>query len=379
MASAVSLATKSATPATSSKTKTSQAPSSAYQNIINNVKTNTANLEKKHNNNQTVINANRMMNATINDIAKKYGFDYSRDYAARQAEAEAQAKRNAYNSTKRDNVSANKDTLGQIDAGIKEGNQALDNSFFQAYLAQRQAQTNNGLNAGIAAEQDLRLGMNQQQQMASLYRDANLARNRENERFTNEDLRISEALSLVEQERLAQEDRLYQDLRQRAYENLMSERGMGLQISNSEWGKLQDRIAREYKIGDYRFDGVTQSFNQRMQEAQFKLQQDRFAWEKQQAAAAAAARAAAARASAARSSARSTSSSRGSSSSSLASAFKQSQKKSSSSNLDRYYQNQDRILKPNPPYRDHAVIPGKRITPATDKSLSAWEKMRMMF
>lgn len=382
--------------ASASPTKLAKSP---LLNVTNRVKTNTNNLTNQYKKSENTINAKRMMNATIEDIAKKYGFDFSRDYAKTQAEAEAQAKRNAFNGSIRENDTIFDETMGRIDSGLREGNTAIDNSFFKSYLEQRQSQANRGINAGIVAEQDLRLGMNQQAEMASMFRDANLARNQEANRYNNEDIRLQEALALVEQERLAQEDRLFQELRAKAFEMLNQERSMGIQIDSNEWKKIQDRISREFNLGNMDMDRISseaeftgryggaktvaqlqREFQQRMEEAQLQLEKDKFSWQKQQAAAAAAARAAASRAAASRRRSSSSGGGGGSSSSSskLASAFKQAQKKSSKSSIDRYYENQDRILTPSKAHKP-VKLPGTRITPATDRSLSAWEKMRMMY
>jgi hypothetical protein len=263
-------------------------------------------------NSEAYQNAQRMQNATINDIAKKYGFDYSREYANRQAEAEAQAKRNAYNANIRQNDTLNKQNLTSIRNDVREGNTALDHNFMTDYLAQRQAQANRGMNAGITAEADLRLGMNQQAQMANIYRDAALARSKENDRYGNESLRLNEALALVEQERLAYEDRLYQDGLQRGFQNLNSERQYGLELDRNEWGKTQDLISRYFDLGEMDMNRIKseteysglyngnktaeqlmRDFNMDMERKKFAHQQAmdnaRLALQRQQAAAAAAA------------------------------------------------------------------------------------------
>lgn len=201
--------------------------------------------------NQNQINAQQMMNATVNDVAKKYGFDFSQDYANRQAEAIAQAKRNANTQMSRENQTMNQQTMKQIDMNLREGNQALDHSFFRNYLDQRQKQANTGMNAGIASEQDLRLGMNQQSAMSNLYRDASLARNQESQRFTNQSLALKDAASLIEQEKQAQAQQLFQELRKLGFDVLGQERNYGLGLDQYETSKAQQ--AWERKMAEQKF------------------------------------------------------------------------------------------------------------------------------
>lgn len=339
---------------------------------------------KDYQNSKEMKNANQMMNSTIDDIAKKYGFDYSRDYAKQQAEALAQAERNAYEHSQRLNKSQNQLNTQRIDNDVRSANQDIDNSFFQQYLQQQQEQVNGGLNAGIAADQDFRLGMSQQQAMADIYRDANMNRQEEQMRYGNEQLRLSEALDLVEQQRIAKENELYQQQRQQGFENLLQERSQGMQMSQNEWNKAQDKIAnmlniskmdaeRIIKEAEYsgRYDGVktaeqlAREFQQQMQEREMKLKQDQFAYQKQidaqklalqrQEIAAANARAAAARAAASRPSASSSSSPV----SNAVKSYNAAKSKAGSTFSDKYYA--DREAKYNNIYNSQPKVykPGK--------------------
>ena len=163
----------------------------------------------------------RTQSATIEDLANKYGFDYSREYAKRQAEAEAQALRNANADAQRRNATNKEENLKSIDNNLMDMADNLDRNYFQQYMQQAQNQVNNGLNAGIAADQDLRLAMSRQAEMGGAYRDANLGRMRENNRFTNEDLRLAEALGLIDQQALAREDSLFNDRLNQAFGQIM--------------------------------------------------------------------------------------------------------------------------------------------------------------
>lgn len=183
----------------------------AAVNAYNQYKAQAVNKRQAQNFAQVDPNQFKTQSATINDIAAKYGFDFSRDYANRQAEAEAQAKRNAVEDAKRKNQS-NKDlNMKQIDNNLMSQAEGLDRNYFQQYQQQAQAQVNGGINGGIAADQDLRMAMARQASMSDSYRDANLGRMQENQRFTNDDLRLAEELGLVNQQALARGESLYND------------------------------------------------------------------------------------------------------------------------------------------------------------------------
>lgn len=229
-------------------------------------------------------NAQKWQSATINDLAKKYGFDYSQEYANRQAEAQAQAKRNAYNATKRENQTANKQTLRMVDSNVREANSGLDHSYFQQFINNQQQLSDRGLNAGLTQDSQMRLGMNKQSELASMYRDANNIRSKEMDRYNNEATRISEALALVEQEKIAQAQSLYQTLRQQGYQNLNTERDWTQQLDQSVWSRTQSEIERMLSTDK-------DAWQRRMEEEKFEYQkqQDALQLAAQQAAARAAA------------------------------------------------------------------------------------------
>jgi hypothetical protein len=138
----------------------------------------------------------RTQSATVQDISKKFGIDYSREYAARQAEAAAQAKRSGLQNQQK-----------QVDVGVKNAQDALSRTFFQQGLQTAQAGVNNGVNAGLQNEANLRLGMNRQAEIAGIFRESQVEKNK-----------IAEQLTAVESERLAMEEQLYQERLAQAFE-----------------------------------------------------------------------------------------------------------------------------------------------------------------
>lgn len=213
-----------------------------YQNQYNQYNNQINQAGQNYQNSEAYKNYNSMMNATIDDIAAKYGFDFSRDYAKQQAEAEAQALRDANANASRQNKSQNELNLATIDSNLMNMAEGLDRDYFQQGLAQQQNQVNSGLNAGIASDQNLRLQMARQAEMGSAYRDANLGIMQENQRYTNEDLALIEALGTINQQALAREDALYNERLQQGYDILSNDRNYYMNAADMEWGQSRDLV-----------------------------------------------------------------------------------------------------------------------------------------
>lgn len=215
------------------------------QNMYNN---SVSQADQNYQNSQARQDATKWNNATIADIAAKYGFDYSRDYAKQQAEAEAQALRNANADAQRRNESNKKTGLADIDNNLMNQAEALDRNYFQQYMNQQQNQVGSGLNGGIASDQDLRLQMNRQAEMGASYRDANLGKMKINENFSLEDLRLAEAMGLINQQALAREDALYNERLQQGFGNLMTEREMANALDQQMWGRSESEKDRAMQL-----------------------------------------------------------------------------------------------------------------------------------
>ena len=153
------------------------------------------------------FNQYRAQSATVADLAKKYGLDYSREYAKRQAEAEAQAKRSG--------LEAQRD---QINEGVRNAQDALSRDYFQKGLMSAQSQVDGGINAGLANEANLRLSMNRQAEMGDIMGQANLAQNE-----------VSRGLTDVETARVAAEEKLYNERLQQAVEILQRDKSLDME------------------------------------------------------------------------------------------------------------------------------------------------------
>ena len=182
------------------------------------------------------------LNQTIDGLASKYGFTFNRDVAKQQAEAEAQALRDANTDAQRKNASANTQNSNKINANLMNMAENLERSYFQQALAQSQNQVNSGLNAGIAADQDLRLQMARAAEMGAANRDANLGLMAEQDRFTNEELRLAEALGTINQQALARGNELTNNWEQQMFQNILADRDSLMNAANMEWGQSQDLV-----------------------------------------------------------------------------------------------------------------------------------------
>lgn len=291
---------------------------------------------------------------TIQSVAGKYGLNISHAYADNQANVAAQAQINAQNAAKRENVSSNKLNMQQIIDGYRSGASSLDKGYFQQFLNQGQSQVNRGLTGGMVADQNTRLAMNKQGELAGLWRTRNQATATEGQRYANTAQTIAEALTQIQKEKAANAEKMYQDNLYKGYDVLSSDRNYGLQLDNSGWSK--------YMAG-----------------AQFDQQLKAYAdAQKAAAAAASAARAAASRrSSGGGSSKKSSSGGTSAAKTSLSTAYTNytnAKKSQAQTNIEKYY---------NTP----AVKAGQKtgsplfsapVSVANNPNMSAWEKMKML-
>lgn len=201
--------------------------------------------------------------ATIDDLANKYGFDYSKDYAKRQAELERQQKQNAIDTQKK-----------SVDNSVRSSAQGLDHDYFQRYMNQAQGQTNSGLNGGIASDQNLRLAMSRQNAMGDIYRDANL-----------QNFELGQAEGLLGAEELARADQLYNDRRQQGFQNVLQE---GQFNQRQNLASLQAELSRrgqDIDLSKYLNSFNNLSASQQQQQSnwdkQFNWQQQMDQWNQQ--------------------------------------------------------------------------------------------------
>lgn len=162
--------------------------------------------------------------ATIKDIEKKFGFDYSRSYANKQAEVMAQAQKDAIASQRE-----------RMEYETESAKTDLQHDFFNQYLQQRQELSDRGLNAGISAERDLRLEMNRQHVLADILANAQL---RGQELDRDEARIVKEALAYAEQ--------LYNERLQQGFSNAMDY--SRFQQSENQWRAQMAMAQRQQTV-----------------------------------------------------------------------------------------------------------------------------------
>lgn len=188
----------------------------------------------------------KTQNATIKDLTKKYGIDYSREYAQRQAEAEAQAKRSGLIGQRE-----------QIKEGVRNAQDALSRDYFQKGLMSAQSQVNNGINAGLSNEANLRLSMNRQAEMGDIMGQANLADNEVSRGLTDLEAAKQANIEKIYNERLAQaietiqKDRSLDQAEKQALMNAaLQQRGQNIGM---------DQFNRQLDWDKYQFNNISKT------------------------------------------------------------------------------------------------------------------------
>jgi hypothetical protein len=290
---------------------------------------------------------------TIQSVANKYGLNITHGYADNQANVAAQAQINAQNAARRQNDSSNKLNMQQIIDGYRNSASSLDKGYFQQYLGQGQSQVNRGLTGGMVADQNARLAMNKQGELAGLWRTRNQSTAAEGERYANTAQTIAEALTQIQKEKAANAEKMYQDNLYKGYDVLSSDRNYGLQLDNSGWSK--------YMAG-----------------AQFDQQLRAYAdAQKAAAAAASAARAAASRRRSGGGSGGSGSGGTSVKKTSLSTAYDNytnAKKSQAQTNIEKYY-SQPAVVSGHKTGSPYFSAP---VSVANNPNMSAWDKMKML-
>lgn len=193
-------------------------------------------------------NQYKLSGATAADLAAKYGFDYSRNYANAIAELEKQLKENSLGSQ-----------LNNLETSKKNFTQDLTSQYFQQFLQKAQDQTNAGLNAGIAADQNVRLEMNRQNAAAAFNRQAST---QQNDLFAQ--------LSNLPVEAGLRSETIYQDRLQQMMQNI----GQENQFNQSNLDRMLQiaQFNNQQSQDLYKFNNLSAS----------EKEQNRIAWEQLQ-------------------------------------------------------------------------------------------------
>lgn len=203
---------------------------------------------------------------TIDELSKKYGFDYSREYAERQGQTIGNARR--------DEVEA---ARARLEYETEAAKTDLEHESFGAYLEQRQEMVDRGMNAGIQAEGELQLEMQRQYALSDILAEEQLA-NQELDRrlgtITAEELRYIEELysSRLQQgfenamnlSRFNQSENQWQaEMEMRQRQQIVDERWREFEFNNMSAAEREMFLQRERQIGyeqawrEYEFNNLS--------------------------------------------------------------------------------------------------------------------------
>ena len=230
----------------SSKKKSSKVIKSAAKKsnkVVSSTKTKNNKLYSDYKKSKSYTDAQKAQNMTINDVGKKYGMDFSQGYADKRAETEAQARRNQYAERTRNNDASHTTTNQQISDNYDSAAGALDTNYFKQFQNSNQSMANRGLNAGIAANAAVQLGMNRQNDVADLWKQRNTNQQQENMRFANENTSISQGLDQVEAEKAMNAKNYYQDLLNQGYNILNGDRQAASAWAAQNYGMVSDQVS----------------------------------------------------------------------------------------------------------------------------------------
>ena len=162
--------------------------------------------------------------AAIKDLRNKYGFNYNPEFANRQAALERQSKQLALQQQR-----------AAVDRDVQSADRSLSQNYFMRYMNQAQNQTNQGINAGMAADQNLRLQMSRMAEMADVY----------NKAFDTK-RQIDQQLAMLPQEEKVRAEQLRNERLQQLFENAMELQRLGMDESARQeelklgWARLQE-------------------------------------------------------------------------------------------------------------------------------------------
>lgn len=182
--------------------------------------------------------------ASIQDLSDKYGFDYSREYAERQASILAQAQRDEIDAAR-----------ARQEYETESAQVDLEHDFFEQYLATQQDLSNSGLNAGIASDRNTRLDMSRQYALSDI-----LA----NQQLSGQEM--DAALRTITAEELTYAEKLYQERMQQGFGNAMdvskftqSENQFQANAAMEQRAQLANEKWREFE-----FNNLSESDKQKM-------------------------------------------------------------------------------------------------------------------
>jgi len=162
--------------------------------------------------------------AAIKDLKSKYGFNYDLEYANRQAAVERQQKQLALQQQR-----------AAVDRDVQSMDRSLSHNYFMRYMNQAQNQANQGINAGMAADQNMRLQMARMSEMADIYNKA-----------FDQKRQIDEQLAMLPQEEKVRAEQLRNERLQQLFENALQLQQVGMDMRRADediklgWARLEE-------------------------------------------------------------------------------------------------------------------------------------------
>lgn len=210
--------------------------------IMNSTQKQNSGLVNKYYNSDAYNNAQNLQNMGLDDWAKKNGIDISQNYADNQADTAAQAQRNVLDSQSRQNASENQNALNQIQNTYNTAGRSMDQNYFNQFSGSNQSNADRGLNAGIAAAQNMQLGMNKQRDMGNLFDTKMADTSQENNRFANQNQDISNNLSQVERQKSLDAQNIRQNMLTTSAGLLNNDRTSANNWANSNWNMTDSQM-----------------------------------------------------------------------------------------------------------------------------------------
>jgi hypothetical protein len=182
----------------------------AYQSLVNKIG-DIAKLPNTSYSQYTAEQIQKLMDA-MNDPNSDFWKQY-RDQAEQEAEQQFQEQQQALNELIASLTAQQDNELKGVDASVEEAKQALEDQIFQQWLQARQAMADRGLaGSGLASDQDTRLLMARQQNLAKILNDAELKKAQIMQEYGQKLQEARDKLSKLSKEQLAN------DLFQKYYE-----------------------------------------------------------------------------------------------------------------------------------------------------------------
>lgn len=214
----------------------------ATNKVVSSTKSKNNKLYSDYKKSKPYTDAQKAQNMTINDVGKKYGMDFSQGYADQRAANDANRQRNVYSERSRNNDASHTTTNSRIKDNYDSSASNLDTNYFKQFQNSAQSNANRGINAGIAANSALQLGMSRQRDVADLWKQRNTNQQAEDMRYANENTSISQGLDQVAQDQAMNAKNYHQSDLAQGYSMLNGDRQAASAWAAQNYGMVSDQV-----------------------------------------------------------------------------------------------------------------------------------------